>query len=281
MTYEAHNQNFKTEGNPQRLNTSDQNDFLEIERTFHDNYAKNLNWDQELSEFLSYEETDVDFIEIEKHINKLLGNVGGKQILDIGSGFGNAALNMAKKGALVTSIDISPKLIEGCKCRAKKNNLGVNFQIMDATNLKFEDNTFDIILGIRTIHHLQDIGGFLLNAKRCLKPGGFLLIVEPQKYNPFVEFGRRYIKNREDDRTSTEHPLVPKDLRVMKNIFGNLEKQEYSFLSAACQVFKLMRWIKVYEFSSRTFSFIDRILWYLPFLRPLYWQVVIKCVKMD
>jgi ubiquinone/menaquinone biosynthesis C-methylase UbiE len=258
----------------------EKDEFLKVERKFHDNYARNLDWDQPLSELLSYEE-GIDFLEIEKYFNEMLGAVNGKKILDIGSGFGDAALNMAKKEAIVTSIDISPNLIEGCKYRAKKNNLTVNFQIMDASNLKFEDNTFDIILGYRSIHHLQNINEFLLSAIRCLKPGGFILFVEPQKFNPFVEFGRKFIKNGEEDRTATEHPLVPKDIKIMKEIFENIEKHEFSFLSAACRIFKIMKLGKVYKLSVHYFTFIDHLLWYLPFLRPLYWQVVIKCYKNE
>jgi ubiquinone/menaquinone biosynthesis C-methylase UbiE len=261
--------------------TLEHNEFLKVERKFHDNYAKKLDWDKQLGELLSYEESGIDFLEIEKYFNKMIGSVNGKKILDIGSGFGNAALNLAKNGAIVTSIDISPKLIEGCKYRAKKNNLTVDFQIMDASNLKFEDNTFDIILGFRTIHHLQNIREFLLNAIRFLKPGGFILIVEPQKFNPFVEFGRKFIKNGAEDRTVTEHPLIPKDIKIIKEVFGNLEKHEFSFLSAPCEVFKIMKWEKIYKLSVHFFTFIDHLLWYLPFLRPLYWQVVIKCYKNE
>ena len=172
------------------------NKFLEIEKEFHDNYANKLDWDKPLEKRLSYETESIGFSEVEKRFVEMLGSVNEKNILDIGSGFGNAALNLAQKGGIVTSIDISPNLIKGCKYRAQKNRLTVDFQVMDAQNLKFEDNSFDIILGYRTIHHLQDINTFLLGAYRFLKPGGFVLFVEPQKLNPFVEFGRRFINSK-------------------------------------------------------------------------------------
>ena len=256
------------------------NKFLEIEKEFHDNYANKLDWDKPLEKRLSYETESIGFSEVEKRFVEMLGSVNEKNILDIGSGFGNAALNLAQKGGIVTSIDISPNLIKGCKYRAQKNRLTVDFQVMDAQNLKFEDNSFDIILGYRTIHHLQDINTFLLGAYRCLKPGGFVLFVEPQKLNPFVEFGRRFIKNSyEDDRTPTEHPLVPSDIRLMKKIFGNIEKHEFLFLSSACQIFSMLGYRKLFKISDRIFTSIDRLLRHLPFLRPLYWQVLIKCYK--
>jgi 2-polyprenyl-3-methyl-5-hydroxy-6-metoxy-1,4-benzoquinol methylase len=260
--------------------TLDHKEFLKIEKEYHDNYAKKLDWDQPLEERLSYETEGAGFSAIEERFLKMLGNVKNKKILDIGSGFGNAALNLAQKGAIVTSIDISPKLIEGCKYRAQKNGLEVDFQLMDAQNLKFEDNSFDIILGYRTIHHLQDIETFLIHANRCLKPSGFILLVEPQRLNPFVEFGRVFIRNSyEDHRTPTEHPLMPKDIRLMKKVFGNMEKYEFIFLSTVCQAFNMLGYKKIFRITDKLFTSIDALLWYVPFLRPLYWQVLVKCYK--
>ena len=256
------------------------NEFLEIEKEFHDNYANKLDWDEPLKERLSYDIASVALVNLDKRFVEMLGSIKGKKILDIGSGFGNAALNLAQLGANVTSIDISPNLIKGCNYRAKKNGLDVDFRVMDAQNLEFEDNTFDIILGYRTIHHLQDINTFLLGAKRCLKLGGFVLFVEPQRYNPFVEFGRVFIKNSyEDDRTPTEHPLVPSDIRLMRKIFGNIEKDEFLFLSSACQFFSMKGWTTLFKISDRILTAVDSVLWYVPFLRPLYWQVIVKCIK--
>lgn len=256
------------------------NKFLQIEKEFHDNYANKLDWDKPLEERLSYETESAGFSAVEDRFVEMLGSVKGKKILDIGSGFGNAALNLAQKGGVVTSVDISPNLIEGCKYRAKKHGLKVDFQVMDAQDLQFEDNYFDIILGYRTIHHLQDIKTFLVGAHRCTKPDGFVLFVEPQRYNPFVEFGRRFIKNSyEDDRTPTEHPLVPSDIRLMKKIFGNIEKHEYLFLSSACQYFSMKGYTKLFRISDRIFTSVDSVLRYIPFLRPLYWQVLVKCHK--
>jgi ubiquinone/menaquinone biosynthesis C-methylase UbiE len=257
-------------------------DFLEIERAFHDSYAERLDWDKPLEDQFSYDSKNRGFVEVEKTFKRMLGSVKGKRILDIGSGFGNAALNLAKEGAVVSSIDISKNLIDGCKYRAQKYDIEVDFQVMDAQDLGFGDNEFDIILGYRTIHHLQDLNTFLEEANRCLKPGGYALFVEPQKHNPFIEFGRKFIKNSyETDRTPTEHPLVPGDIRLMKEIFGNLEKREYIFLSAGCMVFQMLGCNRLFKIVDTIFNSVDCLLSSVPFLRPLYWQVIIKCYKKE
>jgi len=256
----------------------DQKAFLEIERNFHDSYAKTLDWNEGVSEFMSYGKGKLPPVEI--HFRQLLGDVNGKRILDIGSGHGNCALNLAKRGAIVTSIDISPELIDGCKRRAANNGLSVDFRVMNACELQFSEETFDSIVGFRTAHHLPDLKQFCLEAYRVLKKGGFIILVEPQKYNPFVEFGRRFIRNKETDRTPTEHPLVSKDIHLLKNIFGNLEKKEFHFLDVSSEFFKVIINLPlVYCISTRLLKFFDDVLWHIPFLRPLYWDVVLKATK--
>lgn len=258
--------------------TLSREEFLLIEREFHDKYAEGLDWNEHITDALSYERDEYG-LAVEKYFKKLLGDVKDKKILDIGSGHGNTALNLARMGARVTSIDIAPKLIEGCKHRAILHNLEIDFRVMDACELNFDEETFDIILGFRTIHHLPNLKQFYFAAHRCLKKGGYLLVVEPQKYNPFVEFGRRFIKNKEDSRTPTEHPIVPADIRLLKRIFGNLEKKEFEFFKAAALFFKMVKIQALYKISLKTFTVVDNILWYIPFLRPLYWQVVMKAIK--
>mgnify|MGYP003577213899 CR=1 FL=1 len=253
-------------------------EYLAIESAFHDNYAQDLDWGEKVTEALSYERDEFG-APVEKYFKQLLGDVSGKTLLDIGSGHGNTALNLAGKGAIVHSIDIAPKLIEGCKQRASVNGLNVDFRVMNACELEYGDETFDIIVGFRTIHHLPDIEAFCAEAHRCLKKGGFLLLVEPQKYNPFVEFRRRFIKNKEDSRTPTEHPLVPKDIRMIRQTFGNLGKKEFEFLSVGALAIKPLNSKFLYKAALKIFTVLDRALAYIPFMRPLYWQVVIKAVK--
>jgi len=252
--------------------------FLEIERTFHDNYAKTLDWNESVPESMSY--GNAELVPVEKYVKQLLGNIQGKRILDVGSGHGNCALNLAKRGAIVTSIDISPELIAGCKQRAIHNGVSVDFRVMDACELEFDDETFDLTISFLTIHHLPDLRRFYLEAYRVLKPGGIIILVEPQKYNPFVEFGRKYIRNKETDRTPTEHPLVASDIRLFKDIFGNMDKREFSFLLVGSLFFKMVLNFPIVYRTSRMFlRFIDDILRLIPFLRPLYWTVVLSAVK--
>jgi 2-polyprenyl-3-methyl-5-hydroxy-6-metoxy-1,4-benzoquinol methylase len=263
-------------------NALSQDAYLKIETDFHNNYAGGLNWEEPISEFYSYERDKGRYgREAEELFVAWLDDIKGKTILDIGSGHGNTALKLAQRGGEVTSIDIAPKLIEGCRYRAAKNNLHINFEVMDAGEMTFADNSFDVIVGFRTIHHLPDIERFFFHAHRCLKPGGFILLVEPQKYNPFVEAGRYFIKNNAEDRTPTEHPLVPADISLMKKVFGNLQHKEFEFLASACLVLKMIRLNSLLRLLLPPAILLDRAIRKIDLFRPLYWQVVLKSYKQS
>jgi ubiquinone/menaquinone biosynthesis C-methylase UbiE len=204
-----------------------------------------------------------------------LGDVRDKVIQDIGSGHGSCALGLAKRGAHVTSIDISPELIEGCRKRASVNGLAAEFEVMNACDLGFANASFDMIVAARTVHHLPDVAEFYREAHRVLKSSGILFLLEPQKYSPFVEIGRKFIKSGPEWRTSTEHPLVPNDLRLIKTVFGNVETKEFEFLTSACLAFKMLGMGWLHRASARLMRPLDNLIRHVPIFRPLYWQVVV------
>ncbi len=79
-------------------------------------------------------------------------------ILEVGTGKGYFTLVLAKKGYTFTSIDISEEEQKFARLNIKYFGLEnqVDFRIMNAENLDFEDNSFDIIFLINTIHHLDN-----------------------------------------------------------------------------------------------------------------------------
>jgi SAM-dependent methyltransferase len=51
-------------------------------------------------------------------------------------------------------------------------------KVVDATHLDFEDNSLRAIFLLNTFHHIPDVDKFLIEACRCLKPGGRILIID-------------------------------------------------------------------------------------------------------
>lgn len=95
-----------------------------------------------------------------------------EKILDAGCGTGKYASEFYKKGANVTGIDFSRKMLEvaGIKCPGVKFYYG-NLE----RKLKFNSNHFDKINCAQTLKHIFNIGFTLKEFYRILKKGGFLV----------------------------------------------------------------------------------------------------------
>lgn len=99
----------------------------------------------------------------------------GDKVLDLGCGNGRLLELFKGKNVDYMGVDNSEKLIE----IAKKKNPGIFFQVADALNLPFPDNYFDKIFSIAVLHHipLDDFRNqFIKEARRVLRPGGFLIL---------------------------------------------------------------------------------------------------------
>lgn len=95
------------------------------------------------------------------------GNVGNKSILDIGCGSGRIALPLAKKGAKVTGIDYSPRMIEMANAYLKELNATVNAEFLCTDFMEdFPDNqSFDITLALGVLDYIKSPLPFLNKMK--------------------------------------------------------------------------------------------------------------------
>ena len=101
-----------------------------------------------------------------------------QNILDVGCSTGTGAndiFDMETNNYF--GVDISPDYVE----RASKRYPNGNFLVMDARNLDFEDNFFDIVIFNGVLHHMDDqlVQDCMIDVGRVLKPDGKLLIAEP------------------------------------------------------------------------------------------------------
>lgn len=72
------------------------------------------------------------------------GNIQrGLAVLDVACGTGNAARPAARAGALVTGLDLTPKLLDAGRAKATAEGLQIDWREGDAEDLPFEDGHFD------------------------------------------------------------------------------------------------------------------------------------------
>ena len=104
-------------------------------------------------------------------------------ILDCGCGIGGSALELATRfNARVTGISLSPVQIQRATERAQSAGLSgdtppsARFEVADALNTPFADQSFDFIWSMESGEHMPDKVAFLQECYRVLKPGGKLLM---------------------------------------------------------------------------------------------------------
>lgn len=149
----------------------------------------------------------------------------GRKLLDYGCGdAAYVALHAASCGHQVTGIDISPVAIEKAERRAESLGLAdnIDFKVMNAEELEFEPDSFDVVGGLGVVHHL-DLGSSLDNVTKVLKPGGRAFFVEPLGHNPLIN---AYRDRTPDQRSEDEHPLLESDL---EEISGRFEEASMSY----------------------------------------------------
>jgi len=101
----------------------------------------------------------------------------GKHVLDVGCGTGRTACLLPKKHhCTVVAIDISEKMLDWSKERAREEGVEnkVVFRIADATNLPFEDNTFDAVICESVMAFVKDKQKAIDEYVRVTKTGGYI-----------------------------------------------------------------------------------------------------------
>jgi ubiquinone/menaquinone biosynthesis C-methylase UbiE len=119
-------------------------------------------------------------------LTKLLGPAPGPfgRSLEIGAGTGYFSLNLLQTGVIreATCTDISPGMLETLEHNAAELGLSVETAACDASQLPFEDDSFDLVLGHAVLHHLPDLDACFAEFLRVLKPGGTLFFAgEPSR----------------------------------------------------------------------------------------------------
>lgn len=104
---------------------------------------------------------------------KLIGNVKRKMVLDLACGEGYNTRILARKGAKVTGIDHSEKLLSLAKKEEKRKPLGVRYYRRNANRLSgLPDAFFDVVTCFMALHDIENYEGAIAEVARVMKHGG-------------------------------------------------------------------------------------------------------------
>jgi len=98
----------------------------------------------------------------------------GARVLDIACGTGNTAIPLARRGCIVTGVDIAPNLLEQARARAAAEGLAITFDEGDAEALPYGDATFDAVTTMFGAMFAPRPELVASEMARVLRPGGLL-----------------------------------------------------------------------------------------------------------
>lgn len=102
--------------------------------------------------------------------------LAGLRLLDIGCGGGLIAEPMARLGASVVAIDASARNIGIASTHAAKMGLAIDYRHATAEDLVTAGEAFDAVLSLEVVEHVADVGGFLADCGRLVRPGGAMVV---------------------------------------------------------------------------------------------------------
>jgi 2-polyprenyl-6-hydroxyphenyl methylase/3-demethylubiquinone-9 3-methyltransferase len=102
--------------------------------------------------------------------------LAGLVALDVGCGGGLLTEPLARLGAAVTGIDLTPVSIEAAARHARAAGLALDYRVAAAEELVAEGRQFDLVCAMEVVEHVPDQAGFLEACAALVRPGGGLVL---------------------------------------------------------------------------------------------------------
>lgn len=121
------------------------------------------------------------------YIESQLFSLEGKSVLDAACAWGGHAIAFALRGARVVATDLIDHEFVRLKQFCGQHNLNVQFGISNCEQLPFVAGSFDVILALELIEHIDSVERFADEVTRLLRPGGVCLISTPPRLRSMIE----------------------------------------------------------------------------------------------
>jgi ubiquinone/menaquinone biosynthesis C-methylase UbiE len=137
----------------------------------------------------------------------LLGSVDGQLVLDLACGEGYNTRKLARKGAVVTGVDFSHRLIDLAKAEEAKVRLKIDYHLSDAARLKeFSADHFDIVTCFMAMQDIENYEKAMSEVCRVLKAKGrFVFSIPHPCFEMIVEDGNRISTNAKYFGVAEDH----------------------------------------------------------------------------
>lgn len=100
----------------------------------------------------------------------------GLRLLDIGCGGGILSESLARLGAEVVGIDVTAKNIRVAELHAKQSGLAIDYRLVGVEELAASGATFDAVLNMEVVEHVENLPQFLADCGRLVRPDGLMVV---------------------------------------------------------------------------------------------------------
>jgi len=131
----------------------------------------------------------VDSPSFAKHFTRLLEPIlhPGMDVLDVGCGTGIYFPLLSPLCGRLTGAELSTRYARLARDNARDYHLrGVHLTVQDSARMAFADDSFDAAVCVDALHHVYDLDGTLRELARVVRPGGEVVVFEPNCLNPLL-----------------------------------------------------------------------------------------------
>jgi len=166
---------------------------------------------------------------------KLLRDLRGQEVLDVGCGDGSNSVLLAHHGARVVGIDISEQSIAIARRRAELEGVSdrVHFECGPIELAKFPDSHFDVVWGDGVLHHvIPELDSILSRLVQWAKPDGTMIFSEPVSLHPMIR-QLRLLLPIPVNGSRNERPLERAELARIQQSFVSPDVKGFALLMRA------------------------------------------------
>jgi len=222
--------------------------------------ANKKGWDERVETHLASELYNMEAFRagkssLKKEELEALRDVQDKSLLHLQCHFGQDTLSWARKGAVVTGVDISSEALKAA--REISSDLDIPATFVESNILDLKENLegrFDIIFtSYGTVGWLNDLNKWADVIQHFLKPGGTFYMID---FHPFVWMWDNQRTKIEYDYFKTEEPIITHEKGTYADHDAELERTEYSWNHGMSEIISalLKAGLELVEFKEYPFS---------------------------